>query len=416
MEETSEKEFSFDDRYSMNNSMVGVFKERNNITNNKSTSGNLISKIEDALNSNEEDEEELSDIEHSSDNNDFEEDFEVLSRFNRDNYLNYTDDGIEKEEDFLEYEEEDIIPREVDYDEICEYCRSIYEKENDLYFNIEEGFTQMVDKKIRKLYNKPDYVNNKMLEILMIAEKPSLAKIITKILGGREFQTHHCDPLTIYTFERLFKGKKAFFTVSSIRGHIYQDAFEKDKNEDLDVNELYQEKIVKILKRNKDENENKKMKLNIARFLRNIAKGKDILCLWLDCDQEGENICYEVIHNVYPYMNRRNYQQIYRAKFNALTPTDIRESFYNLNDYPNKNISMGVDARSIIDFKVGVCFTRLFSTKILRYIKKYNKEGFVKRIMSYGPCQTPTLWFCVQRFKERKYFKPKSYYQIIIEI
>ena len=274
----------------------------------------------------------------------------------------------------------------------------------------------MVDKKIKKLFGKPYYVNNQMIEILMIAEKPSLARMITEILSGREYERYHIDPITIYTFERLFKGKKAFFTVSSIRGHIYQDAFEDFEDEDYDITELYQEKIVKILKRNKDEINNRNNKLNIAKFLRNIAEGKDILCLWLDCDQEGENICYEVIHNVYPYMNRRNYQQIYRAKFNALTPKDIRESFYNLKDYPNKELSMSVDARSIIDFKVGVCFTRLFSTKILRYIEKYNKKGFVKKIMSYGPCQTPTLWFCVQGLKERKKFQPKSYYRIVIEI
>ena len=64
--------------------------------------------------------------------------------------------------------------------------------------------------------------------------------------------------------------------------------------------------------------------------MRNVAKSKDVLCLWLDCDPEGENICYEVIHNVYPYMNKRDYQQIYRANFNSLTEKDIKESFENL--------------------------------------------------------------------------------------
>ena len=66
---------------------------------------------------------------------------------------------------------------------------------------------------------------------------------------------------------------------------------------------------------------------------------------------------------------------------------------------------MSVDARSIIDFKVGVCFTTLFSKEILRYLKVYNKKGYEKKVMSYGPCQTPTLWFCVQRFKEKKHIK-----------
>jgi len=150
--------------------------------------------------------------------------------------------------------------------------------------------------------------------------------------------------------------------------------------------------------------------------LRNIAKGKDILCLWLDCDPEGENICFEVIYNVLPHMNKRNYQQIYRAQFNSLTKRDIRQSFENLEDYPDKNISMSVDARSIIDFKVGVCFTRLFSDEILDYIEEYDGVEKKKKILSYGPCQTPTLWFCVQRAKEKKRHKKSSYYKIYIEI
>ena len=40
---------------------------------------------------------------------------------------------------------------------------------------------------------------------------------------------------------------------------------------------------------------------------------------------------------------------------------------------------MSVDARSIIDFKVGVCFTELFSDEVLRYIKKFNKKGYEKK-------------------------------------
>ena len=82
-----------------------------------------------------------------------------------------------------------------------------------------------------------------------------------------------------------------------------------------------------------------------------------MLVLWLDNDREGENICFEVMQNVLRTMNKGGDRTVWRSRFSSLTDADIRRAM-NALTVPNENEALSVDARQILDLKVGVAFTR----------------------------------------------------------
>lgn len=66
------------------------------------------------------------------------------------------------------------------------------------------------------------------------------------------------------------------------------------------------------------------LQARVCKHLQSEAKGCDYLVLWLDCDREGENICFEVIENTVGWMRRVPTQQVFRAKFSAISAPEMR--------------------------------------------------------------------------------------------
>ncbi|KAG1312970.1 hypothetical protein G6F64_002610 [Rhizopus arrhizus] len=242
--------------------------------------------------------------------------------------------------------------------------------------------------------------------VLMVAEKPSLAESLSKLLAPKGQFITHKRTTPVHEWTGQFRDQSAEFQFTSVTGHVYGLDFTKEHNSwDIDPLQLFDAKTIKL-------ESNPKMKMTY--HLQNMAKGIDYLVLWLDCDREGENICFEVIDNCLQYMKQpstgNKMSHVLRAKFSAITKEDVWRAMNNLSK-PNENESKAVDARQELDLKVGVAFTR-FQTRFFQ--GKYGNLD--STVISYGPCQTPTLSFCVERHDRIQGFQPESFWSIKVTV
>lgn len=227
------------------------------------------------------------------------------------------------------------------------------------------------------------------MTILNIAEKPSVAKSISRILSTncRTSKGVHKYCSNIY-FETEINSKQKEMVFSSVLGHVYELRFvNQDKNwNGSDPKELFDAEITNVIT---EDNQ------SVAKNIRNLSNVCEMVIIWTDCDREGENIAMQ-IKNIVRTANKT--VSIKRARFSAISRFEIDQALNNLVEI-NYNEANAVECRKELDLRVGSSFTRIQTTS-------YNKD----QILSFGPCQIPCLNFVVQRHFQIVNFKPENFY------
>lgn len=227
--------------------------------------------------------------------------------------------------------------------------------------------------------------------IVNIAEKPSVANSISKIFSTNcrksKGLNKYCS--NIY-FEIEYNLRKTEMVFTSVLGHLMENKFENQdtnwKNSDPRI--LFDTRIINIVNP-----EHKTVAENIKR----LVEKAEMVIIWTDCDREGENIASQ-IENTIKYKNSKII--IKRARFSAISKNEIYHALNNLVDINYKEAD-AVEARKELDLRIGSVFTRLQTVA-------YGKNN----ILSFGPCQIPTLNFVVKRHKEILDFIPEKFYSL----
>jgi DNA topoisomerase-3 len=235
-------------------------------------------------------------------------------------------------------------------------------------------------KNSRKTNNSLD-ISSKYIMKLCIAEKPSVARDLAKILGASTKK------------EGYFEGNG--YWVSWTFGHLctlkepedYNPVWKQWRVEDLPiVPESFGIKIIS--------NDGVKKQFEVIKQL--VAICEEVINCG-DAGQEGELIQRWVL------LKAGCKKPVKRLWISSLTDEAIKEGFSKLKNASEfDNLFAAGNSRAIGDWILGINGTRL-------YTKKFAAP---KMILSVGRVQTPTLAMIVQRQKEINAFKSEVYWEL----
>ncbi|KDQ18485.1 hypothetical protein BOTBODRAFT_103685 [Botryobasidium botryosum FD-172 SS1] len=239
-----------------------------------------------------------------------------------------------------------------------------------------------------------------MVRVLCVAEKPSISKAITGILSGGQFTTRNTGSNFIKNYDFDYPRTNARFTVTCVAGHLTERRFDDAHNKwhSCDPFALFEAPIVTTIP-----NDKKAIETN----LRSEARNAQTLMIWTDCDREGEHIGMEIVQ-----VCRRSNPQIVvkRARFSAIIAAQIHNAAQNPVELDRAQAD-AVEARTILDLRLGAAFSRLQTFNLQARFPQQIQE-----LVSYGPCQFPTLGFVVARYEQVQAFVPEPFWYIYMSL
>lgn len=217
--------------------------------------------------------------------------------------------------------------------------------------------------------------------IVCIAEKPSVARDIAKIIGANQSKNGYMEGngyQVTWTFGHLCTLKEP---------HDYTEKWKYWRLEELPM--IPSNFGVKVI-------ENDGVKRQFATIQSLVQQAKMIINCG-DAGQEGELIQRWVL------LKAKCTVPIKRLWISSLTEEAIKEGFEKLRDSKQyDNLYAAGSARAIGDWLLGMNATRLFTKKF----------GQGKATLSIGRVQTPTLAMIVQRQKEMDSFITEEYWEL----
>eukprot|EP00158_Paraphelidium_tribonemae_P008484 Partr_v1_DN28587_c0_g1_i5_m73504 putative DNA Topoisomerase len=240
------------------------------------------------------------------------------------------------------------------------------------------------------------------MKVLCVAEKNSIAKSVSSILGNGTVNSRNgrSQYNRNYEIQTEFQGSGCTMVVTSVSGHLLATEFKEGyrKWHECRPVELFEAPIEKFVP---------EQSTQIAANLKQEVRYSTHLVIWTDCDREGENIGWEIVQvcrEVKPSI------QVWRARFSVVLPREIKHAIANLTQL-DMRMSNAVDVRSEMDLRVGAAFTR-FQTQLFQ--AKFPELD--SEVISYGPCQFPTLGFVVEQYWKRQRFIAENFWLIDLAV